>query len=39
VPTYVVLFNWTDQGIRNVRDSVDRYDRSSELAEKHRVSL
>jgi uncharacterized protein with GYD domain len=21
---YAVLFNWTDQGIRNVRDTVDR---------------
>ena len=39
MPTYVVLFNWTGQGIRNVRDTVDRYDRSTELAEKHGVSL
>jgi uncharacterized protein with GYD domain len=37
MPTYVALFNWTDQGISNVRDSVDRYDRSTELAEKHSV--
>lgn len=37
MPTYVTLFNWTDQGIRNVRDTVDRYDRSTELAEKHGV--
>ena len=37
MPTYVALFNWTDQGIRNVRDSIDRYDRSTELAEKHGV--
>ncbi len=39
MPTYVTLFNWTDQGIRNVRDTVDRYDRSTELAEKHGVRL
>ena len=37
MPTYVTLFNWTDQGIRNVRDTVDRYERSTELAEKHGV--
>jgi uncharacterized protein with GYD domain len=37
MPTYVTLFNWTDQGIRNVRDTVDRYDRSTDLAEKHGV--
>jgi uncharacterized protein with GYD domain len=39
MPTYVTLMNWTDQGIRNVRDSVERYDRSTELADKHGVSL
>src|ERR687885_1238559 len=37
--TYLVLFNWTDQGIRNVRDSVDRYDRATELGEKHGVRI
>jgi uncharacterized protein with GYD domain len=39
MPTYVTLMNWTDQGIRNVRDSIERYDRSTELADKHGVSL
>ena len=24
MPTYVTLMNWTDQGIRNVRDTVHR---------------
>lgn len=33
MPTYVTLFNWTDQGIRNVRDTVERVDRASEMAE------
>ena len=33
MPTYVCLFNWTDQGIRNARDTVDRVDRASEMAE------
>lgn len=24
MPTYVVLINWTDQGIRNVKDTIKR---------------
>ena len=39
MPTYVSLFNWTDQGIRNVRDTVQRYERSQELQDKHGVRL
>ena len=39
MPTYVSLFNWTDQGIRNVRDTVQRYERSQEQQDKHGVSL
>jgi uncharacterized protein with GYD domain len=35
VPTYVSLFNWTDQGIRNVRETLDRAQKSDELAQKH----
>lgn len=26
MPRYVVLFDWTDQGVRNYKDTVDRYD-------------
>jgi uncharacterized protein with GYD domain len=26
MPTYVTLINWTDQGVRNFKDSVDRYE-------------
>ena len=37
--TYVALFNWTDQGIRNVTETVNRYDKSTELAESHGVSF
>ena len=37
MPTYVSLFNWTGQGIRNVKETVNRYERSTELAEKHGV--
>jgi uncharacterized protein with GYD domain len=39
MPTYVSLINWTDQGIRTVRDTVDRTDRATELAEKHGARL
>jgi uncharacterized protein with GYD domain len=39
MPTYVTLMNWTDQGIRNVKDSVQRYEWSTELAGKHGVSF
>jgi uncharacterized protein with GYD domain len=39
MPTYVSLFNWTDQGIRNVRETVQRYERSQQLQDKHGVSL
>jgi uncharacterized protein with GYD domain len=27
MPTFVCLFNWTDQGIRNVRDTTKRAER------------
>ncbi|MCA1730755.1 MAG: GYD domain-containing protein [Actinobacteria bacterium] len=36
--TFVCLVNWTDQGIRNVKDTIQRYERSEELANKHGVS-
>jgi uncharacterized protein with GYD domain len=26
MPTYIALINWTDQGVRNFKDSVDRYE-------------
>jgi uncharacterized protein with GYD domain len=39
MPTYVSLFNWTDQGIRNVKDTVQRYESSQEQQDKHGVSL
>jgi uncharacterized protein with GYD domain len=26
MPTYVTLINWTDQGIKNYKDTVDRYE-------------
>ncbi len=33
MPTYIALLNWTDQGIRNVRETVERRERAAELAE------
>jgi uncharacterized protein with GYD domain len=38
VATFISLVNWTDQGIRNAKDTVQRYERSEELANKHGVS-
>jgi uncharacterized protein with GYD domain len=26
MPTYVSLLNWTDQGVKNFKDTVDRYE-------------
>jgi uncharacterized protein with GYD domain len=39
MPTYIALINWTDQGIQNVKETVNRYDKSTELAEKHGVGF
>jgi uncharacterized protein with GYD domain len=33
--TYVILMNWTDQGVRADRESVRRRDQADALAEKH----
>ncbi len=35
MPTYVVLANWTDQGARNVTETLERADRTDQLAQKH----
>jgi uncharacterized protein with GYD domain len=35
--TFISLVNWTDQGIRNVKDTIQRYERGEELANKHGV--
>jgi uncharacterized protein with GYD domain len=32
---YIVLMNWTDQGIRTVKESVQRRDRADAQAERH----
>ena len=35
MPTYVVLMNWTDQGVRADRDTVRRREQADALAEKY----
>jgi uncharacterized protein with GYD domain len=35
----VVLVNWTEQGIRNVKETLQRTDSGGDLAEKHGLKL
>jgi len=35
MPTYIILGNWTDQGIRNVKQTPKRENDFRELCEKH----
>jgi uncharacterized protein with GYD domain len=37
MPTYIVLVNWTDQGIRNAKESPKRQEAARELARKFGV--
>ena len=39
MPTYVSLLNFTDQGIRNVKESPQRADSAAELAQKYGGSV
>jgi uncharacterized protein with GYD domain len=39
MPTYVVLVNYTNQGIRNVRETTTRNDHGGEIAQKHGLKL
>ena len=39
MPTYISLINWTDQGIRNVKETLQRADSAGQLAQKHGSSL
>jgi uncharacterized protein with GYD domain len=39
MPTYVALMNWTDQGVRNVRDTVQRREQADTLADKHGAKI
>ena len=37
--TYVILANWTDQGIKNVKDTIDRMQHYRAICEQHGVKL
>jgi uncharacterized protein with GYD domain len=39
MPTYVALMNWTDQGVRSAKETVQRRDQADALAEKHGASI
>ena len=39
MPTYVSLLNFTDEGIRTVRDTLERNERAAGLAEKYGARL
>ena len=39
MPTCVVLVNWTDQGIRNVKHTTERMDHGGQFAEKHGLKV
>jgi uncharacterized protein with GYD domain len=39
MPTYIALMNWTDQGIRSVKDSVQWRDQADALAQKHGATI
>ena len=33
MPTYVILIDWTDEGVRNARSTIERADRAAQLAQ------
>jgi uncharacterized protein with GYD domain len=33
LPTYVTLYNWTDQGVANAKDTVNRYQAAKQIVE------
>jgi uncharacterized protein with GYD domain len=39
MPTYIALINWTDQGVKGFKDSVDRYEAAQEELQKLGVSF
>lgn len=39
MPTYVALIDWTEQGVKNFRDTVDRYESSRDQFEQMGVRL
>jgi len=39
MPTYVTLINWTDQGVKNFKDTVDRYEAANDAMGKLGVTF
>ena len=39
MPSYIMLSNWTDQGIRHVKDSPDRLDAARKLCAQHGAEI
>ena len=39
MPRYVVLVNWTEQGLKNVKQTLQRTDSGGEIAQKHGLKL
>jgi uncharacterized protein with GYD domain len=39
MPRYVVLVNWTEQGIRNVKQTIERTGSGGDIAQKHGLKL
>jgi uncharacterized protein with GYD domain len=39
MPTYISLANWTDQGVRGVKETLTRADQNAQLAQKHGCTL
>ena len=39
MPTYIMLASWTDQGIRQVKDSPERLDAARRLCEQHGAKI
>jgi uncharacterized protein with GYD domain len=39
MPTYISLANWTDQGVRDVKETLTRADQNAQLAQKHGCTL
>jgi uncharacterized protein with GYD domain len=39
MPTYLTLLNFTNQGIRVIRETLERAERAAELAQKHGARL
>lgn len=39
MPKYIALMNWTDQGVKSVKETVQRREQAEALAQKHGASI